>query len=130
MISGVTTGPADPASGGAAPLGGGILKICWKNWQIYVQFDDGRRTKKSYWSTKPSDLTTADEQKKLRGRQKSGRGGQKPPGGGKKKGREKKKKKKKVDVKSGSVRELDGGAAKWRPGGRHFASFRHWVLVL
>ena len=26
--SGVTTGPADPASGGAAPLGGGILKIC------------------------------------------------------------------------------------------------------
>ena len=27
--SGITTGPADPASGGgAAPLGGGILKIC------------------------------------------------------------------------------------------------------
>ena len=44
-VSGVTTGPADPASGGAAPLGGGILKICWKNWQVYAQFNDVRRTK-------------------------------------------------------------------------------------
>ena len=38
--SGVTTGPANPASGG----GGGIFKICLKNCQINVQFNDGRRT--------------------------------------------------------------------------------------
>ena len=75
--SGVTTGPADPASGGAAPLGGGILKICWKNWQFNVRFNDGRQTKKLYRSIKPSDLATADGQKNYRGRQKSAGGGKK-----------------------------------------------------
>ena len=41
IFSGVTTGPANPASGG----GGGIMKICSKNRQINVRFNDGRRTK-------------------------------------------------------------------------------------
>ena len=38
--SGVTTGPAD-----SSPMGGSILKIGLKNFQIYVQFNDGPRTK-------------------------------------------------------------------------------------
>ena len=43
---------------------------------------------------------------------------------GKKSG-EQKKKKKKVDVKKPEY-ESSIGAANWRLGGRHFASFRHW----
>ena len=42
--SGVTTGPANSASGGGA-MGGSILMNYSKNWQIYVRFNYGRRTK-------------------------------------------------------------------------------------
>ena len=62
LFIGLTTSQIHPAGGG-----GGILKICLKNWQINV-----------------SDLTTADGQKIIGGGKYLGRGGKDPLGAAKK----------------------------------------------
>ena len=68
-------------------------------------------------STKPSDLATADGQKKLQGGKNPPGAAKNSPGGGKKSGEQKKKKKKKkVDVKTG-VYESSIGGGKLTPGG-------------
>ena len=59
---------------------------------------------KNYWSTKPSDLVTADGQKIIGGSKKVGRGG-KNPSEGSKKGDSKKR----VVVKKRSLQELERG---------------------
>ena len=89
--TGATTGPANLASGGegGSIQGGGILKICTKNWQINVRFNNGRH-KKLCKSIKPSDLATADGHKSIGGGKNLGRGGKNPPRGGKKSGEQKK----------------------------------------
>ena len=59
---------------------------------------------KNYWSTKPSDLVTADGQKIIGGSKKVGRGG-KNPSEGSKKGDSKKR----VVVKKGAYKSLIEG---------------------
>ena len=63
---------------------------------------------------KPSDLATADGQKKLGG-------GKNPPGGGNKSSEQKK-----MVAVTMRVYESSIGGGKLTPGERHFASFRHW----